>query len=117
MMYGNLVRWLRNCATQAAPCKNCEMIVDACCTDTLMEQAADAIEELVCYAELYKNLTGKLLEIYTDQTRRIRWERAEKDCTSCYYGNYPFDSEPCRSCYRDGKMSGWISAMLDEEGE
>ena len=45
-MYRELVERLRNCATQAAPCKICDMIEDRSCSDTLMKQAADAIEEL-----------------------------------------------------------------------
>ena len=45
-MYMELVGRLRNCATQAAPCKICDMIEDRSCSDTLMKQAADAIEEL-----------------------------------------------------------------------
>ena len=45
-MYEELVKRLRNCATQAAPCKTCDMVEDGSCTDTLMKQAADAIEEL-----------------------------------------------------------------------
>lgn len=47
MMYDNLVRQLRNCATQAAPCKTCDMNEDGSCIDTQMKQAADAIEELL----------------------------------------------------------------------
>ena len=45
-MYEGLVKRLRNCATQAAPCKTCDMTEDGSCSDTLMKQAADAIEEL-----------------------------------------------------------------------
>lgn len=45
-MYDELIKRLRNCATQAAPCKTCDMIYDGSCSDTLMKQAADAIEEL-----------------------------------------------------------------------
>ena len=41
-----LVKRLRNCATEAAPCKTCDMTEDGSCTNTLMKQAADAIEEL-----------------------------------------------------------------------
>ena len=40
------IKRLRNCATQAAPCKTCDMIENDSCIDTLMKQAADAIEEL-----------------------------------------------------------------------
>lgn len=40
-----LIKRLRNCATQTAPCKTCDMTEDGSCTDTLMKQAADAIEE------------------------------------------------------------------------
>lgn len=45
-MYDELLKRLRNCATQAAPCKTCDLIEDGSCSDTLMKQAADAIEEL-----------------------------------------------------------------------
>ena len=46
-MYEDLIMRLRNCATQAAPCKTCDMAEDGSCSDTLMKQAADAIEELL----------------------------------------------------------------------
>ena len=45
-MYEELVKRLRNCATQAAPCKTCDMIEDGSCSNTLMKQAADTIEKL-----------------------------------------------------------------------
>ena len=48
-MYDELVKRLRNCATQAAPCKICDMTEDVHCSDTLMKQAADAIEELAAF--------------------------------------------------------------------
>ncbi len=46
MSFEELVKRLRNCATEAAPCNTCDMIHDGSCSDTLMKQAADAIEEL-----------------------------------------------------------------------
>lgn len=45
-MNDELVKRLRNCATQAAPCDACGLIGDISCSDNLMKQAADAIEEL-----------------------------------------------------------------------
>ena len=45
-MYDELVKRLKNCATQAAPCLTCDMTDDGSCIETLMKQAADAIEEL-----------------------------------------------------------------------
>ena len=48
-MYDELVKRLRNCSTQAAPCKTCDMTEDGSCSDTLMKQAADAIEELAAF--------------------------------------------------------------------
>lgn len=45
-MYDDLIERLRNCATQAAPCKTCDMVEDGSCSDTLMKEAADAIEKL-----------------------------------------------------------------------
>ena len=47
-MYDKLIRRLRNCAIESAPCKACDMVNDDSCTDRLMKQAADAIEELIC---------------------------------------------------------------------
>ena len=47
-MYNKLIRQLRNCAIESAPCKACDMVNDDSCTDRLMKQAADAIEELIC---------------------------------------------------------------------
>lgn len=45
-MYDELVKRLKNCATQAAPCLTCDMTDDGSCIETMMKQAADAIEEL-----------------------------------------------------------------------
>ena len=45
-MYDELVKRLKNCATQAAPCLTCDMTDDGSCIETLMKQAADAIGEL-----------------------------------------------------------------------
>ena len=44
--YVDLIQKLRNCATEAAPCKTCNMSENPSCSDDLMKQAADAIEEL-----------------------------------------------------------------------
>lgn len=45
-MHDDLVKRLRKCATEAGACKTCELDSNPSCTDVLMEQAADAIEEL-----------------------------------------------------------------------
>ena len=45
-MYDELVAMLRKCATEAAACKTCELDSNPDCSDYLMKQAADAIEEL-----------------------------------------------------------------------
>lgn len=50
-MYDELVKRLKNCATQAAPCLACDMTDDGSCIETLMKQAADAIEELSAFRE------------------------------------------------------------------
>ena len=53
-MYDEQIKRLRNCATQAAPCKTCDMIEDDSCIDTLMLEAADAIETLyAAYTESF----------------------------------------------------------------
>ena len=49
-----LVKRLRNCSTYAAPCNTCDLKGDVCCTDTLMKQAATAMEELIAIASIYK---------------------------------------------------------------
>ena len=53
-MYDELVKRLRNCSTEAAPCKTCDMTEDGSCSDTLMKQAADAIENM---SEAYDKLS------------------------------------------------------------
>ena len=53
-MHDELIKRLRNCATQAAPCKTCDMMENVSCTDTLMKQAADAIEELKAEVDAYR---------------------------------------------------------------
>lgn len=45
-MYDELVKRMRKCATEAGACKTCELDSNPSCTDVLMEQAADAIEQL-----------------------------------------------------------------------
>ena len=52
--YVDLIQKLRNCATEAAPCKTCGLVGDSSCSDYLMKQAADAIEELQQTVEHYK---------------------------------------------------------------
>lgn len=52
-MYDELIKRLKNCATQAAPCKTCDLVEDGSCSDTLMKQAADAIEELSAAEKKY----------------------------------------------------------------
>lgn len=52
-MYDELVKRLKNCATQAAPCLTCDMTDDGSCIETLMKQAADAIEELQAAEKKY----------------------------------------------------------------
>ena len=59
-MYEELMERLRNCATEAAPCKTCGMVEDSACTDTLMKQAADAIEELQAQL-MYSNDAAKAI--------------------------------------------------------
>ena len=80
-MYDELVKRLRNFSTQAAPCKTCDMTEDGSCSDTLMKQAADAIEELsrakeelakqVAYwqAQLTKSMCGETLA----ELEKPRW--------------------------------------------
>ena len=56
-MYDELIERLRNCATQAAPCKTCDLVEDGSCSDTLMNEAADAIEHLAdSYDKLSKHM-------------------------------------------------------------
>lgn len=50
-MYDELAKRLKNCATQAAPCLTCDMTDDGSCIETLMKQAADAIEELTGFVQ------------------------------------------------------------------
>ena len=71
MMYDGLIKRLRNCATEAAPCNTCDYIVDGSCTDTLMKQAADAIEELIAERDVF------LTEMTHEHNRaaRLLWEK------------------------------------------
>ena len=50
-MYDELVKRMRKCATEAGACKTCELYSNPSCTDVLMEQAADAIEELIGFVQ------------------------------------------------------------------
>ena len=51
--YADLIKLLRNCAENAAPCDDCGLAADHSCSDTLMKQAADAIEELSSWWRMY----------------------------------------------------------------
>ena len=44
-----LITLLRKCATEAAACKTCELDSNPDCSDYLMKQAAEAIEELSAF--------------------------------------------------------------------
>ena len=55
-MYEELVKRLRNCATQPAPCNTCDLAEDGSCSDTQMKQSADAIEELSAYVRQIEEL-------------------------------------------------------------
>lgn len=59
MMYDKLIRQLRNCAIESAPCKACDMVNDDSCTDGLMKQAADALEELSAVVRVQKAVLEK----------------------------------------------------------
>ena len=69
-MYEDLVKRLRNCAIEAAPCKTCNMAEDGSCTDTLMKQAADAIEELIAERDAY----CKAMTEEHNKAARLTWE-------------------------------------------
>ena len=46
LTHDELAETLRNCASRCGPCTNCKMKEDLSCTDTLMAQAADVIDNL-----------------------------------------------------------------------
>lgn len=71
-MYDETVKRLKNCATQAAPCLTCDMTDDGSCIETLMKQAADAIEELSLTADSYK----RSMEAWADEAANAqpKWE-------------------------------------------
>lgn len=92
-MFDNLVKCLRNCATNTAPCNTCNLIEDDSCSDTLMKQAADAIEELSRQREYWeleaaaqetdKNYlideNRKLVEAWQNALNlRVKWKSVEK---------------------------------------
>lgn len=61
-MYDDLVKSLRICSRCdfGQDCNGCtQKSDDAFCCDKLLHQAADAIEELQTYADLYKDMTEK----------------------------------------------------------
>lgn len=80
-MYDDHVKRLRNCATRSAPCKTCDLYGDVCCTDTLMKQAADAIEDL---SEQLENETeyATALNSYLPQWIPVTERLPEED--GCY---------------------------------
>ena len=97
-MYEELVMRLRNCATEAAPCKTCDMTEDSSCSDTLMKQAADAIEKL--------------------SKDRDKWEATAKEERAAYWhwcDNYQKDV-PRWISVKDKlpQVAEWVLAMSDD---
>ena len=94
-MYDETVKRLKNCATQAAPCLTCDMTEDGSCIETLMEQAADAIEELQKAVLRLEEESGLLDELpMVDQST---------PCDTCVHkGNVDFDY--CHICNNEANM-------------
>lgn len=80
MIYDELAERLRNCATQAAPCKTCDMTEDGSCSDTLMKQAADAIKEL---SKLNAEITRRELKLRMEKPRWIPVTERLPDFEGC----------------------------------
>ena len=62
MMYDELVKKIRHCATDPMHCLSCGEDKDGQCFKRLMTQAADAIEELEGKAKVLEKLAGKWCE-------------------------------------------------------
>ena len=65
-MLDNLVEMLRNCASNPTPCTGCPMHDDDACTDDLLCQAADAVEELLQEIEKYRHAAFVIGETCVD---------------------------------------------------
>ena len=103
-MYDELVKRLRNCSTQAAPCKTCDMTEDGSCSDTLMKQASDAIEELS--KPRWIPVTERLPEKTGTYLAWMKWDLTEADEEpSAYPVLYDADAEGF----------GWWKSYYDEE--
>jgi len=69
-MLNDLVEILRNCASNPAPCNECPMHDDDACTDDLLCQAADAVEELLQEIEKYRHAAFVIGETCVDASKQ-----------------------------------------------
>jgi hypothetical protein len=67
-MYEELVTDIRYCVSGDKPCGECKHIEELCCDTTLLEQAADAIEEL---GKLNAEITKRELKLRMNKPRWI----------------------------------------------
>ena len=83
-MYEELVKRLRNCATEASICNTCDLATDVFCRDTMMVQAANTIAELSKERKAGKNVATE----YDDCDQFVcsecgielqAWHRVERD--------------------------------------
>lgn len=96
-MYDDLVKRMRICATEAAACKTCELDSNPSCTDELMKQAADAIEELqkaVMRLEEESGILDELPTIYIYPTKWIPVTERLPEEDGRYLTLYPLKTKP-----------------------
>lgn len=75
MMYDKLIRQLRNCAIESAPCKACDMVNDESCTDGLKKHTVDT-QEFVILNE-YDEIIS-----YDDFIRLVEDKQHDEHCLS-----------------------------------
>ena len=89
--YAELVKLLRNCAVNAAPCNDCSLAADYSCSDTLMKKAADAIEELLAWNKA--DVRGKWKLYGVDK----RGRGGIFVCLACEK-SFPYKTDFCPNC-------------------
>ena len=89
-MLVNLVEMLRNCAGNPAPCTECYLCDDDACTDKLLCQAADSIEELLSEIEKYRHAACIIGEtcVEADKMHITPEEALQKIRENIYYSRH-----------------------------
>lgn len=125
MKTNELIKHLRFCGDPEACCIGCsrldEMGVDGgtnACMCNLMQQAANAIEELQTQLRDEMHRHDRLQDFEVAEAQDLATVKAERDallaemkrekgCGGCVHRDTQWNEEPCDSCRKDPKSPAW----------